>query len=177
MSTCNWNEDDVELRLTGSNNKDENYCHRRAVSSGEPSLDGSVDEERAALSDSDLAGVARIHTLAAKAKGPSSDALETECRTEQSLSVPNGIHCCTSTEEWNDILGSGQLFCKMLKAGKGPKARNGQKVTVRVVDTGFGIDNVSEKTFVLGFSMVIDALNRRRRSDISSGDEAAQLIS
>ncbi|VIO97096.1 Uncharacterized protein BM_BM10195 [Brugia malayi] len=157
MSTCNWIEDDEELRLTDANNKNENYCHRRAVSSGEPSLDGSVDEERAALSDSDLAGVARIHTLAAKARGPSSDALETECRTEQSLSVPNGIHCCTSTEEWNDILGSGQLFCKVLKAGKGPKARNGQKVTVRVVDTGFGIDNVSEKTFILGFSMVIDA--------------------
>lgn len=41
----------------------QNYCHRRAVSSGEPSLDGSVDEERAALSDSDLAGVARIQVV------------------------------------------------------------------------------------------------------------------
>lgn len=47
---------------------------------------------------------------------------------------------------------------QVLKAGKGPKARNGQKVTVRVVDTGFGIDNVNEKTFILGFSMVIDGL-------------------
>uniref|UniRef100_A0A8R1XQE8 peptidylprolyl isomerase n=1 Tax=Onchocerca volvulus TaxID=6282 RepID=A0A8R1XQE8_ONCVO len=135
----------------------QNYCHRRAVSSGEPSLDGSVDEERAALSDSDLAGVARIQTLATKAKGPSSDALETECRTEQSLSVFNDVHCSTSTEEWNDILGSGQLFSKVLKVGKGPKARNGQKVTIRVIDIKFGVDSVSEKTFVLGFSMVIDA--------------------
>ncbi|CAG9537173.1 unnamed protein product [Cercopithifilaria johnstoni] len=154
MSICNWNENGEELRLIGSDDINENCCHRRAVSSGEPSLDGSVDEERAALSDSDLVGVARIQTLATKAKGPSSDALETECRTEQSLS---SVHCSVSMEEWNDILGSGQLFCKVLKVGKGPKARNGQKVTVKVVDTRFGIDNVSEKTFVLGFSMVIDA--------------------
>ncbi|VDK87643.1 unnamed protein product [Litomosoides sigmodontis] len=156
MSTSNCNENSEELQHTGSEDINENYCHRRAVSSGEQSLDGSVDEERAALSDSDLAGVARIQTLAAKAKGPSSDALETECRTEQS-SVSNNFHCSTSTEEWNDILGSEQLFCKVLKVGKGPKARNGQRVTVRVVDTKFGIDNVSEKTFILGFSMVIDA--------------------
>ncbi|VBB29711.1 unnamed protein product [Acanthocheilonema viteae] len=157
MSICNWNENGEELRLIGSDDINENYCHRRAVSSGEPSLDGSVDEERAALSDSDLAGAARIQTLATKAKGPSSDALEIECRTEQFLSVPNNVPCSTSAEEWNDILGSGQLFCKILKVGRGPKARNGQKVTVRVVDTKFGIDNISEKTFILGFSMVIDA--------------------
>lgn len=47
-----------------------------------------------------------------------------------------------------------------MKVGKGPKARNGQKVTIRVVDTRLGIDNVSEKTFILGFSMVIDGLLR-----------------
>uniref|UniRef100_A0A915Q774 peptidylprolyl isomerase n=1 Tax=Setaria digitata TaxID=48799 RepID=A0A915Q774_9BILA len=157
MSLCDLNDNNEELRLNGSDDMNQNYCHRRAVSSGEPSLDGSVDEERAALSDSDLAGVARIHTLATKAKGPSSDALETECRTEQSLCVANGVRCSTSTEDWNDVLGSGQLFCKVLKAGKGPKARNGQKVTIRVVDTRFGIDTVREKTFILGFSMVIDA--------------------
>ncbi|KAM3720536.1 Peptidyl-prolyl cis-trans isomerase FKBP8 [Dirofilaria immitis] len=141
MSYCSWNENGEELQFTASDETNEKYCHRRAVSSGEPSLDGSADEERAALSDSDLAGVARI---------------QTECRTEQSLPLPNG-DCSTSTEEWNDVLGSGQLFCKVLKVGKGPKARNGQKVTIRVVDTKLAVDNVNEKTFVLGFSMVIDA--------------------
>lgn len=48
---------------------------------------------------------------------------------------------------------------QVLKAGEGPKARNGQKVTIRVVDTGFGVDNVREKTFILGFSMVVDGLS------------------
>lgn len=33
----------------------------RAVSSGEQSLDGSIDEERGALSDSDVNHVARTH--------------------------------------------------------------------------------------------------------------------
>ncbi|VDN37348.1 unnamed protein product [Gongylonema pulchrum] len=137
----------------------QSFSHRRAVSSGEPSLDGSVDEERGALSDSDLAGVARIRTLATKAKGPSSDALEKECRTEQSLLNADAAadRCSTSKEDWNDILGSGQLFCKVIKAGNGRRARNGQRVTIRVSDTLLGIDNVTEKSFILGFSMVIDA--------------------
>ncbi|VDO65832.1 unnamed protein product [Onchocerca flexuosa] len=63
MSGCSWNENGEELQLNGSDDINENCCHRRAVSSGEPSLDGSVDEERAALSDSDLAGVARIQVI------------------------------------------------------------------------------------------------------------------
>ena len=37
---------------------------RRAVSSGEPSLDGSIDEERNALSDSEIAHAARVGTIA-----------------------------------------------------------------------------------------------------------------
>ncbi|VDM95370.1 unnamed protein product [Thelazia callipaeda] len=100
--------------FVGSNDTFESHLHRRAASSGESSIDGSFDEDRAALSDSDLAGAARIQTLAIKAKGPSSDALETECRTEQSVLNSHDCDCSLSKGAWNDVLGSGQLFCKVL---------------------------------------------------------------
>uniref|UniRef100_A0A915BQP9 peptidylprolyl isomerase n=1 Tax=Parascaris univalens TaxID=6257 RepID=A0A915BQP9_PARUN len=155
MSTSSFTDDSEGLRMVDVEDMVEVYQQRRAVSSGEPSLDGSVDEERAALSDSDLTGAVRAQTLATQAKGPSSDALEAECRAEHSTltSNPNG----SSNSEWNDVLGSGQLFTKVLHNGNGSKPRNGQEVTIRVIDRKLGIDSVEKQTFVLGFSMVIDA--------------------
>ncbi|VDN53712.1 unnamed protein product [Dracunculus medinensis] len=131
------------------------HNHRRAVSSEEPSLDGSMDEEQGALSDSDLARIARTQTLATQAKGPSSDALESECRAEQSyLDVFDNS---SLSDEWIDVVGTGQLLCKVESKGNGPKPRNGQRVKIRVTDQKLGIDSVEVQTFVLGFSMVIDA--------------------
>uniref|UniRef100_A0A1I7XQ59 Uncharacterized protein n=1 Tax=Heterorhabditis bacteriophora TaxID=37862 RepID=A0A1I7XQ59_HETBA len=98
----------------------------RAVSSGEPSLDGSidVDEERGALSDSDITHVARTQTLAAQVKGPSSDALEESCRLEAAERDRNS--------EWEDVLGSGQLLKKIIQAGvSDERAHDGQWVTIR----------------------------------------------
>ncbi|VDK49563.1 unnamed protein product [Anisakis simplex] len=96
-----------------------------------------------------------VETLATQAKGPSSDALEVECRAEySSRAVTSNL---PSNSDWNDILGSGQLFTKVIRDGSGPKPRNGQEVTIRVVDRKLGIDSIEKHTFVLGFSMVIDA--------------------
>lgn len=133
------------------------YNQRRAVSSGEPSLDGSVDEERAALSDSDLPGAMRIQTLATQAKGPSSDALEVECRAEHVAHKADEVVSSASNDDWKDIIGNGQLLCKVLHEGTGPKPRNGQQVVISVKDTKLGVDSVEDFSFVLGFSMVIDA--------------------
>ncbi|KHN84347.1 binding protein [Toxocara canis] len=155
MSANSFPDDNDGIRLVGVEDMVEVYQQRRAVSSGEPSLDGSVDEERGALSDSDLPGAVRVQTLATQAKGPSSDALEVECRAEHSLRTTNADG--SSNAEWNDVLGSGHLFTKVLRSGTGPKPRNGQQVTIRVIDRKLGLDSVEKQTFVLGFSMVIDA--------------------
>uniref|UniRef100_A0A0N5AMM9 peptidylprolyl isomerase n=1 Tax=Syphacia muris TaxID=451379 RepID=A0A0N5AMM9_9BILA len=160
---------------------------RRAVSSGEPSSDGSADEERSALSDSDLADALRIKTIATQAKGPSSDALEVECRAEQKLHESKGSGDTSEEEqvkvvgEWIDLVGNGELlyqvklklFCflicflsflsvcdaifQILKIGNDRKPRNGQEVSISVVDQTFGVDSSSEITFILGYSMVIEA--------------------
>ncbi|PAV78815.1 hypothetical protein WR25_00506 [Diploscapter pachys] len=125
---------------------------RQAVSSGEPSLDGSidVDEERGALSDSEITHAARTQTIAAQVKGPSSDALEESCRQEASARNKN--------QEWDDILGSGDLLKKTLRAGKGTeKPQDGQWVTIRVIDTLRGIDSHNHVKLITGFSMVVDA--------------------
>nr|CDJ87209.1 Peptidyl-prolyl cis-trans isomerase domain containing protein [Haemonchus contortus] len=122
----------------------------RAVSSGEQSLDGSIDEERGALSDSDVNHVARANTLASQVKGPSSDALEESCRME-AVARERG-------SEWEDILGSGQLMKRVVKDGSGSdRPTDGQWVTIKVVDTLRGVDSHDRLTFILGFSMVIDA--------------------
>ncbi|VDO21467.1 unnamed protein product [Haemonchus placei] len=122
----------------------------RAVSSGEQSLDGSIDEERGALSDSDVNHVARANTLASQVKGPSSDALEESCRME-AVARERG-------SEWEDILGSGQLMKRVVKDGSGSdRPTDGQWVTIKVVDTLHGVDSHDRLTFILGFSMVIDA--------------------
>lgn len=47
-------------------------------------------------------------------------------------------------------------FLQVLHNGNGSKPRNGQEVTIRVIDRKLGIDSVEKQTFVLGFSMVID---------------------
>uniref|UniRef100_A0A0K0D984 peptidylprolyl isomerase n=1 Tax=Angiostrongylus cantonensis TaxID=6313 RepID=A0A0K0D984_ANGCA len=123
---------------------------QRAVSSGEQSLDGSIDEERGALSDSDVNCVARTHTLASQVKGPSSDALEESCRME-AVAREKG-------SEWEDLLGSGQLMKRVVREGHGgERPTDGQWVTIKVVDTLRGIDSHDRLTFILGFSMVIDA--------------------
>ncbi|VDM57434.1 unnamed protein product [Angiostrongylus costaricensis] len=128
---------------------------QRAVSSGEQSLDGSIDEERGALSDSDVNCVARTHnfelqTLASQVKGPSSDALEESCRME-AVAREKG-------SEWEDLLGSGQLMKRVIREGHGgERPTDGQWVTIKVVDTLRGIDSHDRLTFILGFSMVIDA--------------------
>ncbi|KAJ1373207.1 Peptidyl-prolyl cis-trans isomerase fkbp8 [Parelaphostrongylus tenuis] len=123
---------------------------QRAVSSGEQSLDGSIDEERGALSDSDVNCVARSHTLASQVKGPSSDALEESCRME-AVAREKG-------SEWEDLLGSGHLMKRVVRDGHGDeRPSDGQWVTIKVVDTLRGIDSHDRLTFILGFSMVIDA--------------------
>lgn len=46
-----------------------------------------------------------------QAKGPSSDALESECRAEQSyLDVFDNS---SLSDEWIDVVGTGQLLCKV----------------------------------------------------------------
>ncbi|KIH59216.1 hypothetical protein ANCDUO_10564, partial [Ancylostoma duodenale] len=135
----------------------------RAVSSGEQSLDGSIDEERGALSDSDVNHVVRTHvirlpfltfflflqTLASQVKGPSSDALEESCRME-AVARERG-------SEWEDVLGSGKLMKRVVRDGKGgERPTDGHWVTIKVVDTLRGVDSHDRLTFILGFSMVID---------------------
>ncbi|KAL6732010.1 hypothetical protein Aduo_002817 [Ancylostoma duodenale] len=122
----------------------------RAVSSGEQSLDGSIDEERGALSDSDVNHVVRTHTLASQVKGPSSDALEESCRME-AVARERG-------SEWEDVLGSGKLMKRVVRDGRGgERPTDGHWVTIKVVDTLRGVDSHDRLTFILGFSMVIDA--------------------
>ncbi|MFH4976097.1 hypothetical protein AB6A40_002806 [Gnathostoma spinigerum] len=136
------------------------FSQRRAVSSGEPSLDGSVDEERAALSDSDISNALRTQVLAVQAKGPSSDALEVECRTadlKATQESEGNESSIKNSEEWEDVVGSGSLFRKIVCVGKGRKPRNGERIAIRVVDRTLGIDSHDEIEFLLGFSMVIDA--------------------
>lgn len=158
MADCD--EECQQISLDGSGDQNETCGNRRAISSGEPSSDGSIDEERSALSDSDLADALRIRTIATQAKGPSSDALEADCRAEQSSCFTSNDYETaeeSDNNEWKDVVGSGQLMFKVLKSSSKGKPLNGQEVTIRVVDKTFGIDSVDEKTFVLGYSMVIDA--------------------
>ncbi|CAJ0964132.1 unnamed protein product, partial [Mesorhabditis belari] len=123
---------------------------RACVSSGEPSLDGSIDDERGALSDSDITHAARTQTIATQVKGPSSDYLESSCRLEHEARERG--------DDWEDMLGSGELYKKTLKNGTGHhKVRDGQWITVKVVDTLRGVDSHDLLTFITGFSMVVDA--------------------
>ncbi|KAH7722310.1 hypothetical protein AAVH_10167 [Aphelenchoides avenae] len=147
------------------------HCGRLAVSSGEPSLDGSVGDEDRALSDSELQNVLRSETLARQVKGPSSDALEHHCEKERIQAVKREMeseaashncdsHCGspqTSDAGWEDVLGSGDLRRRVLKEGSGEKAKNGHWVTIRVKCPTNEVDNHEKLRFVLGYSMVIDA--------------------
>ncbi|CAI4226683.1 unnamed protein product [Auanema sp. JU1783] len=124
---------------------------RKAVSSGEPSLDGSIDEERGALSDSEIGHAARSNTIAAQVRGPSSDALEESCRIEASGR--------DKISEWEDILGSGNLKRKVVIPGSTEieRPKDGHWVTIRVKDTLRGMDSHERLRFITGYSMVIDA--------------------
>lgn len=140
---------------------------RRAVSSGEPSLDGSVDDdEREALSDSDLGAVARASTIASQVKGPSSDALEEECFAEAKARLEPS-HCehtkpsqlTESQEEWDDILGSGQLLKKTLLKGTSERQpKDGYWVKINVANLIHPSDSHQNLSLILGFGMAIDAL-------------------
>ncbi|CAD6184582.1 unnamed protein product [Caenorhabditis auriculariae] len=138
---------------------------RRAISSGVPSLDGSIDSgDERALSDSDIAHAARINTIATTVKGPSSDDLEEECRQQD---ITRRLHCHDEetqrklTEDgFEDLLGTGALFMKSLRS---PDDQNSEKpvdnqwVTVNIIDTLRGKDSHSNLRFLLGSSMTIDA--------------------
>ncbi|CAJ0577529.1 unnamed protein product, partial [Mesorhabditis spiculigera] len=122
---------------------------RACVSSGEPSLDGSGDDDRA-LSDTEILHAARTKTIAGQMKGPSSDLLEGACQLEHEARARG--------DEWEDILGSGDLLKKTLKVGHGhEKIRDGQWILVKIVDTLRGIDSHESFRFITGFAMVIDA--------------------
>jgi tetratricopeptide (TPR) repeat protein len=145
---------------------------RLAVSSGEPSLDGSIDEDRA-LSDSELQNVLKSEELARQVKGPSSDALEHHCEKERieaskrELLAEKELSNNLSDEEsekgeenddgWEDILGSGHLKRRIIRQGAGEHPKAGQWVTIRVESSTHSIDNHERLRFVLGFSFVIDA--------------------
>ncbi|VDD91635.1 unnamed protein product [Enterobius vermicularis] len=194
MATCEEGSQKVPLKDAGD--KNEASGSRRAVSSGEPSSDGSIDEERSALSDSDLADALRIRvgfyfiiyfccyislipfidykTIATQAKGPSSDALEAECWAEQSSHVFSAdVEGVTNKEgaEWKDLLGNGQLLYRIISKGTGLRPRNGQEVVIRVEDKLFGSDSYEKITFILGYSMVIEAWDLVV-SSLSEGDVA-----
>ncbi|KAK0422200.1 hypothetical protein QR680_007427 [Steinernema hermaphroditum] len=172
------------LRMIEHDDMVEVWNKRMAVSSGEPSLDGSglaSEDERAAFSDSEVhrGDVVPEENIAKQVKGPSSDALETECaaetkaRTEgQQASGDHGHdhhhHEETSSsdhvepkpveEGWEDVLGSGHLTRQIITEGEiDKKPRKGQYVTVKIEDTLTGVDSHEEFTFILGFGMVIDA--------------------
>ncbi|VDL79369.1 unnamed protein product [Nippostrongylus brasiliensis] len=60
--------------------------------------------------------------------------------------------------EWEDVLGSGQLMKRVVRDGHGTeRPSDGQWVTIKVVDTLRSVDSHERLTFILGFSMVIDA--------------------
>jgi len=146
---------------------DENFVliPRQAVSSEEPSLDGSGDEERG-VSDSEIPKVIGAKELARQVKSPSSDELEAECEKHRIRATKAEIkreHQCSSGEEdvnedgFEDILGSGALWKKTIKEGSGNKPNDHQWVTVRVSSRTNPEDEHEKLTFPLGFSYVIDA--------------------
>ncbi|GMR53794.1 hypothetical protein PMAYCL1PPCAC_23989 [Pristionchus mayeri] len=124
---------------------------RRAISSGEPSLDGSIDDERSALSDTEIGNAMRTETIAKQARGPSSDALEGDCMAEH-LERSERNQC-----EWEDVLGSGELMRKVERNGDGQRPTDECSVRINVVDNMNGFDSDENLEFVLGFSCVIDA--------------------
>ena len=147
---------------------DENFVliPRQAVSSGEPSLDGSGDEERG-VSDSEIPRVIGAKELARQVKSPSSDELEAECEKHRIRATKEEIkreHECSSGEEevdedgFEDVLGSGALWKKTIKEGSGDKPNLHQWVTVRISSTTNPEDEHEKLTFPLGYNYVIEAL-------------------
>ncbi|KAI6241221.1 Peptidylprolyl isomerase [Aphelenchoides fujianensis] len=140
---------------------------RNVVSSGEPSLNGSSDHEEQALSDSEVQKRETIQTIAKNAKGPSSEHLEHECEKNR-LSALKAEHAAQNPhspdekadeevnekDEWQDLLGSGDLLKKTLVEGTGPRAQHGQIVRLEVEEEG---TKPITKEFVLGHGFVIDA--------------------
>uniref|UniRef100_A0A1I7ZKX6 peptidylprolyl isomerase n=1 Tax=Steinernema glaseri TaxID=37863 RepID=A0A1I7ZKX6_9BILA len=170
------------LRMIEHDDMVEVWNKRMAVSSGEPSLDGSAlasDDERAAFSDSEVhkGVVATEENIAKQVKGPSSDALEVECEAEAHARADAALEAGDHDHEhhhedvqvdqieskpvedgWEDVLGSGHLCRQIVTEGRtDKKPRKGQYVTVRIEDTLTHVDNYPELTFILGFGMVIDA--------------------
>uniref|UniRef100_A0A914DBI1 peptidylprolyl isomerase n=1 Tax=Acrobeloides nanus TaxID=290746 RepID=A0A914DBI1_9BILA len=146
---------------------------RRAVSSGSPSLDGSLDEERAVCSDSEVLNVLRSEKLSRQVKGPSSGDLEHECARERIQATKAEVlgkscshdghiahdHTKSGIDEngWEDLLGSGHLMQKILRAGHGERPASGQLVTIRVKCASNEFDNHEKLTFPLGYNFHIDA--------------------
>ncbi|GMT00754.1 hypothetical protein PENTCL1PPCAC_22928 [Pristionchus entomophagus] len=124
---------------------------RRAISSGEPSLDGSIDDDRGVVSDSDIGNAARAETIAKQTRGPSSDALEGDCLAEHLERVEN------KKSEWEDVLGSGELMRRIEREGDGERPSDEYTVHINVVDNVNGVDSHEDLEFLLGFSSVIDA--------------------
>ncbi|KAI6203100.1 hypothetical protein M3Y94_00517400 [Aphelenchoides besseyi] len=140
---------------------DSQFSSRNVVSSGEPSLNGSIDEDQT-LSDSEIQKRSQIENLANSAKGPSSEHLERECEKTR-LSALKSEHTSdddpeeeekSEEDEWADLLGSGDLLKKILVEGNGTRPESGQIVTLETSE----VENQTEKTeFVLGHGFVIDA--------------------
>ncbi|KAE9554915.1 hypothetical protein FO519_001880 [Halicephalobus sp. NKZ332] len=165
-------EDQKELAIEYTMmDDDENFVliPRQAVSSGEPSLDGSGDDERG-VSDSEIPKVIGAKELARQVKSPSSDELEAECEKHRIRATKEEIEAeqrrCSSEDDekgeidedgFEDILGSGALWKKTTKEGTGEKPNLRQWVTVRISSNTNPEDEHEKLTFPLGLNFVIEA--------------------
>uniref|UniRef100_A0AC35GVN4 Peptidylprolyl isomerase n=1 Tax=Panagrolaimus sp. PS1159 TaxID=55785 RepID=A0AC35GVN4_9BILA len=140
-------------------------AQRRAASSGEPSLAGSGDEERA-LSDTEIPKVQKTKELASQLKGPSSNELETECEKSRIQAAKDELekeqkssdeYVTVDNEGFEDILGGGDLWKKTIKEGSGERGAASQWAEIRVKDLNDPNSDVTEVQFPLGYHYILDA--------------------
>uniref|UniRef100_A0A914YUR7 Peptidylprolyl isomerase n=1 Tax=Panagrolaimus superbus TaxID=310955 RepID=A0A914YUR7_9BILA len=137
--------------------------HRRAVSSGETSLTGSGDEERA-VSDTEIPKVQKTKELASQVKGPSSNELETECEKARIQAAKDELaenkseeYVSVDSEGFEDILSGGDLWKKTIKEGSGERGAASQWAEIRVKDLNDPNEEITEVQFPLGFHYILDA--------------------
>ncbi|KAI1709269.1 FK506-binding protein 6 [Ditylenchus destructor] len=147
---------------------------RRAASSGEISLEDSLNEEERAVSDSDLQDYVKIEELAQQLKGPSSSALEnTECvrETIQTLKdykerqhghdtngeSPESQGDATDVNGWINVLGNEDLQRRIVTEGSGEPPKCGHWVIVNIWSMTNEVESHNRLKFVLGYHMVVDA--------------------
>uniref|UniRef100_A0AC34EZV5 Peptidylprolyl isomerase n=1 Tax=Panagrolaimus sp. ES5 TaxID=591445 RepID=A0AC34EZV5_9BILA len=136
---------------------------RRAVSSGEQSLAGSGDEERA-LSDTEIPKAQKTKELASQVKGPSSNELETQCEKARIQAAKDELAASKSDEYINvdsegfeDILSGGDLWKKTIKEGSGERGAASQWAEIRVEDLNDPDAEITEVQFPLGYHYILDA--------------------